>query len=79
MPHPPAAERARAEAEEAERLAKLRGRHSAANLATLGSDAARVVAAVGGAPPGLAAVAPGLTLEQVIREAQVGAGGCFGC
>lgn len=68
----PIAERARAEAEEAERLAKMRERHSASNLAKLGSDAARVAAAAGAAPAALAAVAPGMTLEQVIREAQVG-------
>lgn len=70
---PPAAERARAEAEEAERLAKSKARHSASNLAKLGSDAARMAAAAAGAAPGaLAVVAPGMTLEQVIREAQVG-------
>ncbi len=54
----------------------MRARHSASNLAKQGSDAARVAAAVGTVPGALAVVAPGMTLEQVIREAQVGVGHC---
>lgn len=75
---PASAEQLRKDMEEkAEQLARVRARHSAANLAKLVSDGSRAAAAAAGLVAPAAAAAPidrGLLLEQAIVEAQVRCG-----